>query len=98
MATQVRVYTVNPGTLQDFVAEWNSHVVPLRRLFGFEVEHAWASPDTDQLVWVLSYDGDDWEEAERAYYESAERAAIDPDPARHVVSPEAFFVDPVRLR
>jgi len=97
MATQVRVYTIRPGELDAFVAEWTAGVVPLRRRFGFEVTHAWASLEEDTFVWVLDYPGDDWETAERAYYGSRERHELDPDPARHIVEPRGFAVRPVPL-
>jgi hypothetical protein len=95
--TEVRIYRITPGELDAFVDEWRAHVVPLRRRFGFEVTSAWASLEDDTFVWVLAYDGDDWESAERAYYDSRERRLIDPDPARHVAEPSGFRARPVRL-
>lgn len=97
MQTQVRVYTITPGELDAFVEEWRAGVVPLRRRFGFEVLHAWASLEDDTFVWVLGYEGDDWQAAERAYYDSPERRAMDPDPARRIATPRAFRARPVAL-
>jgi len=95
MPTQVRVYRMKPGELAVFVDEWLRQVVPLRRRFGFKIEHAWASEGDDVFVWVVSYLGDDWEAAERAYYDSPERRAMEPDPARHIAEPSAFMAQPV---
>ena len=47
MPTQVRVYRMKPGELAVFVDEWLRQVVPLRRRFGFKIEHAWASEGDD---------------------------------------------------
>jgi hypothetical protein len=96
METQVRVYRVRPGALEEFEQEWREHVVPLRRKFGFEVVSAWASVEDDAFVWVIRHDGD-FKAADRAYYLSPERAALDPDPARHIVEPRAFLARPVEL-
>jgi hypothetical protein len=89
MTTQVRVYRIKPGGLAAFVDEWREHIVPLRRRFGFEVVAAWASEEDDTFVWVIAHEGD-FAAADRAYYSSPERAALDPDPARHIDEPRAF--------
>jgi len=94
METQVRVYRIKPGQLDAFVEEWREQMAPLRQRFGFEVVAAWASKEDDTFVWVLSHEGD-FAAADREYYMSPERAALDPDPARHIVEPRAFVARPV---
>jgi NIPSNAP protein len=94
--TQVRIYRIKPEALDAFVEEWQKHVVPLRRRFGFEVVGAWASEEADTFVWILSHDGD-FGAADREYYLSPERAALDPDPARHIEEPRAFTARAVPL-
>jgi NIPSNAP len=91
MTTQVRVYRVKPGELEAFVEEWRQRVVPLRRRFGFEIVAAWASEEDDTFVWVLRHSGD-FAAADRS---SPERAALDPDPARHIAEPHTFVARPV---
>jgi len=46
-------------------------------------------------VWVVSYDGPDWDAAQRAYYDSPERKALDPDPAALIVSRRKSFIEGV---
>jgi len=70
-------------------------VVPLRRLFGFKVVGAWESAETDTFVWIISHD--DFVSADRAYYQSPDRAALKPDPARHILEPRTFFASPIPL-
>jgi hypothetical protein len=94
--TQVRVYKIKPGDLDAFVDEWHEHVAPLRRRFGFEVVAAWASEEDDTFVWVIAHDGD-FARDDRAYDASPERAALDPDPARHIVEQRASRARPVPL-
>jgi hypothetical protein len=96
MQTQVRVYRTQAGRLEAFVREWREHVVPLRRRFGFEVVGAWASEEDDTFVWVLAHEGD-FAEADRAYYHSPERAALDPDPARLIAETRTFRARPTPL-
>ena len=69
--------------MPELLAAWTGQVPALRRRFGFEVLGAWVTEDDTELVWLLSYDGPDgFDEADRRYYASPERAALDPDPAQ----------------
>jgi hypothetical protein len=71
-------------------------MLPLRREFGFRVTAAFVAEKDDLFVWLLEHDGD-FEAADAAYYASAERASLEPDPRRlieHVLL--ATFVDAVQ--
>lgn len=96
MPTQLRVYTINRGCLQLFAAEWRDKIRPLREKLGFRVGDAWLIEKTNQFVWILSYDGPDtWEERDKAYFDSPERLAMEPNPARNIARMEEFFIEPV---
>jgi hypothetical protein len=96
MMYQLRIYTINRGEMAEWLSEWIAHIVPLRRRHGFEVMGAWTIVEADRFVWVLSYAGSkSWEEADSDYYESAERAAIEPDPARHIAKSEQWLMSPI---
>jgi hypothetical protein len=85
MQWELRLYRAKPGELDDFVLEWSHHVLPLRRAHGFEVLGPWITDD-ERFVWIIGHD--DLATADAAYYASAERAAIEPDPARHLAETE----------
>jgi hypothetical protein len=94
--SSLRVYRIRPGELDAFVAEWRAAIVPLRRRFGFTVDAAWTSRESDTFVWLLRYVGsEDWETADAAYYDSPERAALDPDPARLIADTTELRLEPV---
>lgn len=80
--------------MREWLEEWRQNVLPLRRRFGFDVLGAWVSEST--FVWLLGHDAD-YDAADRAYYESDERRALDPDPARHIAEPRELRVRPVPL-
>ena len=95
MTSQLREYTVRPGEMRQWIEEWRSKIVPLRLKHGFEVVGAWTVEGTDQFVWIVSYDGpQSWQDAESNYYQSAERKAIDPDPARHLAHTQTRLMTP----
>jgi len=94
--TQLRDYTIKPGQLADFVQVWKNGVRPIRLKRGFVIEGAWAIPTEDRFVWVVSYDKPDgFEAAVKAYMESPERKALDPDPASFIVAQRIAFIEPV---
>jgi hypothetical protein len=92
--SQLRMYKIVDGSLDQFVEEWRERVAPLREQFGFRVVGAWTIPETNGFVWVISHDGD-FEEADQAYYTSDERKAMDPDPARHIEEVDTRLMQPV---
>jgi len=94
--TQLRSYMIKAGQLDRFADLWSNNVRPLRTKKGFVIEGAWKIPTEDRFVWIVSYDGPmGWESANRAYYESPERKAMDPDPASLIVGQSTSFIDPV---
>jgi len=96
MQGQLRIYTIKPGEMAAWVDEWSQRIAPLRRRLGFDVIGAWTVDASDRFVWILRYAGSKtWEEADSAYYASPERAAIQPDPARHIAKAERWMLTPV---
>src|SRR5919204_1829545 len=92
MQEQLRIYTIEPGELAEWIEEWRRHVAPLRERLGFKVVAAWTIEETNQFVWILRFDGADWKAADVAYYASPERTAMTPDPARHIAKAEQWFI------
>lgn len=96
MPTELHIYTINRGALQEFAAEWRAHIKPLRQKFGFQVDGGWTVAATNQFVWFLSHaDAANWQAHNQAFYQSAERRSLAPDPARHIARVEQYFVESV---
>lgn len=92
---QWRRYTVQEGMLDQFIKEWEEHLVPLRLKFGYQVHQAWRLPEADSLLWLVSYEGPkSWEEVFEEFRTSDDRKAIEPDPARLLVKAEAWIAEP----
>lgn len=96
MTFQLREYTVKLGEMDEWIEEWRAHIAPLRTRAGFKVLGAWIVDGTEQFVWIIGYDGPkSWKEAEADYYGSAERKALQPDPARHLAETSARLMTAV---
>jgi hypothetical protein len=92
MRFQLREYQIEEGRLDDFVREWRELVLPLRVSLGFSVFGPWVEREGSRFVWIVGYDGDIGA-ADEAYYASAGRAAMDPDPARLVADTRQVWLD-----
>ena len=93
---QLRLYTIDKGRLDDFATAWRAGVYPLRLKMGYRIPFAATIPATNQFVWLLAYNGpESWEQKEAAYYGSAERKLLSPDPAQWIARPEQLMVTPV---
>jgi len=92
MELVLRIYTIRPGEMEAWIAEWRAHVLPLRRRLGFTVL-GWVSDEASTFTWLLGYDGAEGiETANAAYYDSPARSALDPDPARHIAEARQLAV------
>ena len=93
MTYQLRIYAIKPGEMEEWLEEWNAQIVPLRLSYGFQVVGAWTIDGEDRFVWILRYAGPkSWEDADADYYDSPERKALTPDPARHLASQEHWLM------
>jgi hypothetical protein len=99
MATQLRDYRITEGSLDQFVDEWRRHLAPVRRELGFTISGAWTVAGESRFVWLLAFPGD-WDafdEADRRYFASSQRAAISPDPARLIEQQAVARLDEVGI-
>ncbi len=95
MVTQLRLYTINRGQMDDFLRAWRDGIYPLRLRHGFRIVGAWVEAENNLFVWLLSYAGPEaWDEKERAYSQSPERAGLNPDPAHYVARAQQYFLTP----
>jgi hypothetical protein len=96
MLCQVRTYQLRDGTMEDFVALWRDHVVPAREQYGFQVLGAWRDLDDTTFTWVVGHEAPDgWDVVEKAYYDSAARAALPRNPAVYLTGSQTVLMRPV---
>ena len=75
MPTEVRIYTMNPGKLDEFVELFTDCIMPTSRNYGVRIHAAWRNDAANEWVWVRSYDD---EETIERYNGSPERAQYFP--------------------
>jgi hypothetical protein len=92
--TQIRIFTINKGKMNEFLSAWQKGVYPLRIKSGFKIEGAWVVQEKNKFIWILSYDGPgDFEAKDSAYYASQSRTTLKPDPANYIADSEKYFIN-----
>jgi hypothetical protein len=96
MICQHRTYQVRPGVMDEFVALFRDHLVPLREAYGYQVLGAWNDADSGTFVWVVGHEAPDgWDAAEKAYYDAPERAELPANPSDYLESSQTQLLQPV---
>jgi hypothetical protein len=94
--TQLRIYTVREGRLDEWARRWRELVVPLRLEFGFEIHGAWLDREKHQFVWVISYEGaESFADRNAMYWASPEREQMGLDPKDYLLETDVREVDSV---
>ena len=92
--TQVRIFTINKGKMNEFVSAWQKGVYPLRIKYGFTIEKAWVVKEKNKFIWILSYDGPEgFVTKDSLYYASQARITLQPNPADYIADAENYFLD-----
>jgi hypothetical protein len=75
MTSQVRIYDIKAGKMDEWLAFFRGKVVPLHQKFGLPVRGAWVDSEHSQFVWVRDFAGTGSpEEQEQRYRDSEDRA------------------------
>ena len=77
MISQLRIYTINRGMIDQWVKHFTENLVPLQEGLGIKIGGMWVNEDKNQFVWTRSFaDAEDLKTKEAAFYGSSEWAAI----------------------
>jgi hypothetical protein len=90
MVTQVRVYTINRGMLDSWIALFNEKIVPTSASYGVNVVGAWANRPQNEFIWVRTFDS---EETLKVYETSPERAQYTSQTGPHIAKIEVRTVE-----
>jgi hypothetical protein len=82
--------------MDDWIAGWDTGIVPLREQCGFEIIGGWVDRAHDRFVWLVGYSGaDGFEAAEERYHASPDRLALDPNPSDFIAEATLDMVDKI---
>jgi hypothetical protein len=93
---QLRIYTVRPDRLDEWIDKFHRLIVPLRRTLGFDIEGSWVDRERSQHIWFISYSGEaTFEQANADYWASPERDKLGIDPNEFLLGEETRVVERV---
>ncbi len=97
MPSQLRIYKIKPGRMDDWMNFFNNKVVPLHRKFGIPARIGWINEADSEFIWVRDFSGETpIEEQERNYVTSEERQRVIGDEAKQYI--ESAVVRVVELK
>ena len=95
MITQVRIYTINKGMLDSWIALFNEKIVPTSATYGVHVVGAWVNRPQNEFIWVRTFETED---TLKAYESSPERATYTSQTGSHIAKTEVRNVEGALLR
>ena len=93
-AYQLRIYTINRGMMDSWIALFNEHIRPLHDRLGIPVISGYVNADRTEFIWVRRFDSAaDIPAKEAAYFASPERSALGDRPTSHIAKMEVRVMD-----
>jgi hypothetical protein len=86
MPSQLRIYTIKPGLMRQWLEFFHEKVVPLQAKHGMSVHVGFVSEAANEFIWVRDFSDDESIEVqEERYYKSEERLrVIGDEPKRYI--------------
>ena len=77
MISQIRIYTVNKGEMDNFLKHFKDEIVPIHERIGVPIVGSWVNRPQNEFIWVRSYkDKADLEEKGKAFQAEVAKAGI----------------------
>jgi hypothetical protein len=55
MISQIRIYTINKGEMDNFLKHFKEDIVSLHQKIGVPIEGTWINRPQNEFIWVRSY-------------------------------------------
>ena len=95
MISQLRIYTVNRGMMDQWVKHFKETVAPIQEKVGIKIEGMWVNQDKNQFIWIRTYaDEADQKAKEEAFYNSPEWEAVKDHTRSHLARLDVHTMGP----
>lgn len=75
MISQIRIYTINKGEMDNFIKHFREDIVPLHEKIGVPIVGAWMNRPQNEFIWVRNYQDKAEMEAKTKEFQAAVAAA-----------------------
>jgi hypothetical protein len=55
MLTQIRIYTINKGEMDNFLRHFKEEIMPLHEKIGVPIVGTWVNRPQNEFIWVRTY-------------------------------------------
>jgi hypothetical protein len=77
MLSQIRIYTINKGEMDNFLTHFKQDIVPLHERLGIPIVGTWLNRPQNEFIWVRSYkDKSDLEAKGKEFQAEVAKAGI----------------------
>ncbi len=96
MTSQLRMYTVNRGMMDEWVKLFTQTLVPMQEKHGIKIEGMWVSDDGTQFIWIRSFtNAEDVKVKEATFYGSPGWSAVMDHARSHIARTVVQTMEPV---
>ena len=75
MISQIRIYTINKGEMDNFLKHFKEDIVSLHQKIGVSIEGTWINRPQNEFIWVRSYKDKAEMEAKNKEFQAAVAAS-----------------------
>ena len=77
MLSQIRIYTINKGEMDNFLKHFKNEIVPIHERIGVPIVGTWVNRPQNEFIWVRTYkDKSDMETKGKAFQAEVGAAGI----------------------
>jgi hypothetical protein len=60
MISQIRIYTINKGEMDNFLKHFKEDIVGLHQKIGVPIAGTWVNRPQNEFIWVRTHNGHRW--------------------------------------
>jgi len=77
MISQIRIYTINKGEMDNFLSHFKKDIIPLHERIGVPIVGTWVNRPQNEFIWVRTYkDKADLEAKNQAFQAEVAKAGV----------------------
>ena len=77
MLSQIRIYTINKGEMDNFLQHFKNDIIPIHERIGVPIVGTWVNRAQNEFIWVRSYkDKADLEAKGKAFQSEVAKAGV----------------------
>ena len=95
MISQLRIYTINRGMMDQWVKLFHETSIPIMEKHGMKIDGTWVNEQKNQFIWIRSFeDAEDMKAKEAAFGAAPEWKAVLDHVLTHIARLDVQIMEP----